>query len=115
MDRRGVRQRGAGRGFVAAVSRAQLEATWLRLTREDLPRVAAERGWPIRFDHCFQRVLLDHAFGGVWYDHVEGRPAYAHADEAALARAVEAGEAALAGTADLPAMNRASLRWRGRG
>ncbi|WP_448657515.1 GCN5-related N-acetyltransferase [Sphingomonas sp. CJ99] len=92
--------------------RASLESRWLTLTRTDLPSVAAERRWPIRADHCFQRVLLDHAAGGVWYDHIAGRPAYAHADAALLARAVALGEAVRSGTADLPALNRQSIAWR---
>ena len=96
------------------MDRSDLEAEWLDLTRRRLPAVATERGWPIRFDHCFQRVLLDHAFGGVWYDHVTGRPAYKRADEAALARAVEAGQAVLAGEAELEALNAQSLRFRGK-
>ena len=96
------------------MDRSALEAEWLDLTRIHLPAVAGERGWPIRFDHCFQRVLLDHAFGGVWYDHVAKRPAYKHADEDALARAVTAGRAVLAGEADLGALNAQSLRYRGK-
>ena len=96
------------------MDRSALEAEWLDLTRVRLPAVAAERGWPIRFDHCFQRVLLDHAFGGVWYDHVAKRPAYRHADEAALRKAVAAGHAVLRGEADLPALNAQSLRFRGK-
>jgi hypothetical protein len=76
--------------------------------------VAASRGWPIRLDHCFQRVLLDHAFGGAWYDHVAGRPAYRAAAADALARAVALGEAALAGTQDMSTLNARSLAWRGR-
>lgn len=111
-------------GFVHAVrpdnriamitDRPALEARWLTLTRTDLPSVATARGWPIRADHCFQRVLLDHAAGGVWYDRITGRPAYSHADAALLARAVALGEAVLAGTADLPALNRQSIAWRNR-
>ena len=96
------------------MDRSALEAEWLDLTRVRLPAVAAARGWPIRFDHCFQRVLLDHAFGGVWYDHVTGRPAYKHADEGALRRAVAAGRAVLAGEADLAALNAQSLSFRGK-
>jgi len=94
--------------------RAALEARWLDLTRHALPQVARARGWPVVADHCFQRILLDNGFGGVWYDHVVGRPAYAHADAAALERAVALGEAALAGAVDLAALNRQSLTWRGK-
>lgn len=96
------------------IARRELEARWLDLTRRALPDVARERGWPVVADHCFQRILLDHAFGGVWYDHVARRPAYAHADAAALEKAVALGEAALAGRADLAALNRQSLAWRGK-
>ncbi|MDT7933262.1 MAG: GCN5-related N-acetyltransferase [Sphingomonadaceae bacterium] len=96
-------------------ARRALEARWLELTRSVLPAVAGPRGWPIRLDHCFQRVLLDCAFGGVWYEHVAGRPAYRAAPVDALARAVALGERVAAGRADLAALNARSLAWRGRG
>lgn len=96
------------------VNRPALEARWLDLTRRVLPALAAERGWPVSADHCFQRILLDNAFGGVWYDFVRRRPAYAHADEAALARAVALGEAAIGGGVDLAELNRRSVAWRGK-
>ncbi len=96
------------------MSRDTVQARWLDLTRRELPGLAAARGWPVRADHCFQRILLDNAFGGVWYDHVAERPAYVHADPAALVRAVALGEAAIAGTVDLGELNRRSLDWRGK-
>jgi hypothetical protein len=94
--------------------RAALEARWLHLTRTALPAVAAERGWPVRLDHCFQRILLDGGCGGCWYDHIARRPAYRHADEKTLARAVALGEAVLVGVRKLSDLNDASLRWRGK-
>ncbi|HEX8446751.1 MAG TPA: GCN5-related N-acetyltransferase [Sphingomonas sp.] len=94
--------------------RRAAEARWLDLTRIRLPMVAAARGWPVRADHCFQRILLDNACGGVWYDHVAGRPAYAHADRPLLDRAIALAQAALAGDVDLAALNRRSLAWRKR-
>lgn len=96
-------------------TRAALEVRWLHLTRVTLPALAPERRWPVRADHCFQRILLDAAHDGRWYDHIVGRPAYAHATPEALARAVALGEAAVAGEADLPALNARSLAWRGKG
>ena len=80
-----------------------------------MPAQAAERGWPVFADHCFQRILLDNAVGGRWYEAIVGRPAYAHADDALLAEAVRLGEAVLAGRADLHALNRRSLGWRQKG
>ncbi|PWJ18040.1 GCN5-related N-acetyltransferase [Jannaschia seohaensis] len=97
------------------MDRRRLEAVWLDLTRRRLPEAArSARHWPVRADHCFQRILLDHATGGVWYDAIPKRPAYAHAPEAVLRRAVALGEAVLAGEADLAALNRQSLVWRGK-
>lgn len=95
------------------MTRAELEACWLHLTRDALPAQAPARGWPIAHDHCFQRVLLDNACGGPWYDRIIGRPAYRCADRPTLQRAVRLAEAALNGTADLPALNARSLAWRG--
>ena len=94
--------------------RPALEARWLRLTRELLPALAAERGWPVRHDHCFQRILLDHACGGRWYDSISDRPAYRAADGATLQRAVQLAEQVAEGSADLHRLNLQSLAWRGR-
>ena len=94
--------------------RAALEAEWLALTRTELPALATARGWPVRADHCFQRILFDHAFGGRWYDHIAKRPAYTHAPADRLAAAIALGRAVIAGGADLHALNRASLAWRGK-
>jgi len=96
------------------MTRDAVQTRWLDLTRREMPALAVARGWPVRADHCFQRILLDNAFDGVWYDHVAGRPAYAHADPVALARAVALGEAAIAATVDLAELNRRSLQWRGK-
>lgn len=98
----------------AEPARRALEERWLRLTRTSLPR-ARRPGWPVRHDHCFQRILLDAAFGGAWHDHVRGRPAFRHAPDRILAEAVRLGEDVLAGREDLAALNRTSLAWRGKG
>ena len=94
------------------MDRTALETRWLALTRETLPAIARTRDWPVRHDHCFQRILLDHATGGVWYDAIRARPAYRHAPDAVLEHAVALGRAAVAGEADLAALNRRSLEWR---
>jgi len=56
---------------------ASLIDNYLRLTRDMLPRMARNErcDWPIREDHCFQRVVLDTICGAIWYAHL-GRPAY---------------------------------------
>ena len=100
---------------VTEIARAVIEQHWLDLTRIRLPRRAIEVRWSFQLDHCFQRILLDDACGGCWYDHIVGRPAYANAPDAVLAGAIATGEALLAGTADLIALNAQSLAWRGKG
>jgi len=92
--------------------RAALEQRWLELTRVTLPGLARERRWPVREDHCFQRILLDAVCGGVWYRFVPGRPAYRHLDETRLEEAVALAERVESGAADLPALNQRSLAWR---
>ncbi len=94
--------------------RADLERRWLQLTREVLPALAAARRFPVRHDHCFQRILLDAACGGRWTDMVAGRPAYRRIGAERLAAAVRLAEAAAAGAVDLHALNRQSLHWRGK-
>ena len=93
--------------------RQQLVARWFALTRTDMPVVAKERGWPVHLDHCFQRILLDNAVQGAWRKAMPA-PAWRNASAAQLTRAIELGEAALAGDADLVELNRRSLEWRGK-
>ena len=93
--------------------RAALTNRWFALTRETMPALAEERGWPVRFDHCFQRILLDNAVGGAWRDHIAA-PAYRNASDEVLAKAIALGEAAIEGRENLPALNARSLYWRGK-
>nr|WP_299682474.1 hypothetical protein [uncultured Roseobacter sp.] len=89
---------------------------YLHLTRVVLPELACrpETNWPVVNDHCFQRIVLDAISGGVWYDHI-ARPAYKHLTTAQAAEAVAICKAIIAGDADLHALNRRSLKWRGKG
>ena len=95
-------------------SRANKLARWKRLTEVELPALAREHRWPLRFDHCFKRVCLDHAFGDVWYNHLR-KPAERHIEGEALARALACAEAIASG--GLPVLverNAESLAWRGK-
>ena len=93
----------------------KLVDSYLHLTREILPSLArsSRQDWPVREDHCFQRIVLDTICGGVWYEHLV-RPAYKNLthDEAQLAvdLCVEIAE----GHADLRQLNNQSLIWRGK-
>ena len=95
------------------MDREKLVEDWFVLTRETMPALAEERGWPVRCDHCFQRILLDNAVGGPWRDCIAA-PAYREASDAQLREAIRLGQAAVAGEEDLAALNRRSLEWRGK-
>lgn len=91
---------------------SDLRLRWRDLVERRLPEAARGFGrWPIRFDHCFARVLLDNACERPWREIIPP-PAWRNADEAILLRALALGEAVLAGAADLHALNERSLALR---
>jgi hypothetical protein len=94
---------------------ADLVSRYMVLTKETMPMLArtSHTHWPIRNDHCFQRVVLDAVCGGVWYDYVL-QPAYKHLTQDQAAKAVELCEAILSGVTDLGVLNQQSLAWRGK-
>jgi hypothetical protein len=80
-----------------------------------MPAIAQERSrhWPVRNDHCFQRIVLDTICAGVWYDFIE-RPAYKNISLEQAQSAVLLCEDIIEGRADLAALNQKSLAWRGK-
>ena len=94
--------------FDDASARDTLEARYRTLVNETLPGTFTQ---PIRFNHCFARVVLDWLFGDVWYGHVD-RPAYRHLTADQLGRCIGRMERWLADPAVLIADNDASLALR---
>ncbi len=91
-----------------------LRRRWLQLIRQDLPEAARSRpDWPVRLDHCFARIILDNICGRPWRE-VLAPPAYKALSVEQLRAGIALGEAILAGETDLNALNRASLRMRGK-
>jgi hypothetical protein len=88
---------------------------YLNLTRKVMPTLARTTNghWPVRNDHCFQRIVLDTICGGVWYDHI-ARPAYKRLSHAQTALAIRLCEQIIAGEVDLAVLNQQSLAWRGK-
>ena len=88
---------------------------YLNLTRAVMPVLArtTKRHWPVRQDHCFQRIVLDTVCGGVWYDHI-ARPAYRNLSPAQAVKAVQLCGQIIADTVDLNVLNQQSLAWRGK-
>ena len=89
----------------------RLRDRYWQLTTEDLPEVAAARGWPIDEGHCFQRVILDTICHGVWYRKI-AEPAVGHMTNAQLRKAVRLGEDLLSGARMLEPLNVQSIKWR---
>ena len=69
--------------------RRNLVDAYLQLTKEVLPSLAKSggQGWPVRQDHCFQRIVLDTICGGVCYAYLD-RPAYKNLTHEHAQRAV---------------------------
>ena len=88
---------------------------YLHLTRTVMPALArtTKRHWPVRHDHCFQRIVLDTVCGGVWYNHI-ARPAYQHLSEHQAAQSVQLCDQIIAGKTSLNLLNQQSLAWRGK-
>ena len=114
---RGARPALAFPGQNGQMTGEDLRTRWLQVTRRDLPQRAEAECWPLRADHCFQRVLLDAVCEGRWYDHVAGRPAYLHLDVERLTRAVALADRLATEPAAVELLERLdaqSLRWRGK-
>ncbi|MEM8733119.1 MAG: hypothetical protein AAGG44_02790 [Planctomycetota bacterium] len=96
--------------------RYELQDRYLELTRAELPTLALQRGWEIKEDHCFMRIILDRLFHGCWYHHLDVRlTAYKQLNEAQLRTCISLAEELMNGDAEtLSSWNRDSLRWRGR-
>jgi len=99
----------------AELRTADLVSRYSVMTKETMPQLACtkHRNWPVRNDHCFQRIVLDTVCEGVWYDHLP-RPAYKHLSRKQALQAVDLCENIIAGKADLVALNTQSLIWRGK-
>lgn len=100
-----------------ADSRATLVDEYLRLTKKALPALAKAHKWPIRFDHCFMRVMLDNSFGCVWYEKLDRKKgsAISQIDADALKRAVGFGRRMEAeGLGAVQVLDNVSLRLRGK-
>ena len=88
---------------------------YLTMTKEVMPKMAREtsNNWPVKNDHCFQRIVLDSVCQGVWYESIE-RPAYKHLNYAQAKLAVKLCNEIIAGQIDLSRLNMQSLIWRGK-
>ena len=94
---------------------ADLVSRYMVLTKEVMPQMARDPAvkWPVRNDHCFQRIILDIVCDGPWFAHLS-RPAYKSLSHDQAVRAVQLCEDIIANRVDLFDLNRRSLNWRGK-
>lgn len=101
----------------AGSSIEELRDLYLNATAEVLPQLAGENNWVIKFDHCFQRLVLDNIFDDVWYNHLEksgSEPAYKQLSRVQLVSALKlCREMEKLGGEKVEELNRKSLKFRG--
>lgn len=68
---------------------------------------------PVRYNHCFNRIVLDWLFQGVWYDHLDNsKTAISQLDTIQLQQMIERMEQWLLNPDLLFEDNKKSLTWR---
>lgn len=94
--------------------RYELQDRYLELTRVELPAEARRRGWPVKDDHCFMRIILDRLFNDCWYHHLDRRlTAYKQLGDDQLRECIKMARQLLDGDREqLNHWNADSLRWR---
>jgi hypothetical protein len=93
----------------------KLQEQYLELTNDVLPKLAISRKFPVRYNHCFQRIILDNLFGCCWYEVLERgqKPAYKQLSAEQMEEAIALARRII----DRPdsylyELNRNSLSWR---
>jgi hypothetical protein len=95
----------------------QLRNRYLELTNQVLPNLAQQRKFSVRFNHCFQRIILDNLYDRCWYEVLDrqGEPAYKQLSEEQLEKAITIAESIITQPDEyLQKLNQNSLRWRGK-
>jgi hypothetical protein len=94
-----------------------LRDRYLELTNRTLPELAKQRSFPVKYNHCFQRIILDHLFGGCWYEVLDRKqgPAYKQLTIEQLQQAIAIAEMMIEQPDDyIRQLNQNSLQWRGK-
>jgi hypothetical protein len=94
-----------------------LRDRYLELTNRTLPELAKQRSFPVRYNHCFQRIILDNLFGRCWYEALDRQagPAYQQLTVEQLRQAITIAEMMIEQPDDyIHQLNQNSLQWRGK-
>ncbi|MGF1524512.1 MAG: hypothetical protein ACFBSF_19490 [Leptolyngbyaceae cyanobacterium] len=97
----------------AQTSSARLTEQYLDLVNQQLPNAAQRGGYPVRFNHCFIRIILDNICGCEW-SRVIKRPAYKHLTDVQLTQAIALAQEFLANPEACFVANKVSLQYRGK-
>ena len=93
----------------------RLRVRYLALINHQLPEKAKHVSLPVRFNHCFARIVLDNLFEDCWYNHLSRKqPAYKQLNETQLEKAIALAESMLEHPERVSGLNDNSLSWRGK-
>ena len=94
---------------------AQLRQRYLELVNKELPTLAKQRQFPVRFNHCFARIILDNLFDRCWYEALDRKQgaAYTQLSSEQLQKAIAIAQSIInSPDAHIQELNQNSLRWR---
>ena len=95
----------------------ELREKYLALINRELPAQAQKRQFPVRFNHCFTRIILDNLFNCCWYEALDRQKgaAYKQLSVEQLQQAIDLAEAIInRPDTYIQQLNQNSLRWRGK-
>lgn len=97
------------------MSTQELQEKYLDLTNQVMPQLAREKEWPVRFNHCFQRIILDTLFQDCWYRHLNrtsSAPAYKQLSSHQLQQALVIAQDMIDSPEKVKELNHQSLKYR---
>ena len=93
----------------------RLRSKYLDLINDRLPELAKRVSMPVRFNHCFARIVLDNLFEDCWYNHLSRKqPAYKQLSVEQLKKAIAIAQSMIDDPDLTQSLNNNSLRWRGK-
>ncbi len=100
---------------VPSESEIDLRNEYSNLINQQLPELAKQTPMPVRFNHCFARIVLDNLFEDCWYNHLSRKqPAYKQLGEAQMRKAIAIAQSIVNHPERIEQLNQNSLRWRGK-
>ena len=96
-------------------NRERLRSRYLELINSELPSLSKQRQFPVRFNHCFARIVLDNLFARCWYEALDRQQgaAYKQLSTEQLQQAIAIAEAIInRPDTYIQKLNQKSLRWR---